>query len=83
MCYLHDAKHDDEVTVIDVYPVELVGDDNGTGGPDTLDGVEVMVISISTIYTYIFTNIYISILQQSLQYYFFQYKFYIILHINT
>ena len=83
MCYLHDGKNDDEVTVIDIFPLELGGDNNGTGGSDTLDGVGVMVISISTIYTYIFTNIYISILQELLKYHFFQYKLYTILHINT
>ena len=55
LCFLHNGKHDEEVTVTDIFPVELVHDDNGTGGPDTLDGVEIMVISISTIYTYIFT----------------------------
>ena len=49
LCYLRDGKNDDEVTVIDVFPVELGGDDNGTGGSDTLDGVGVMVTSISTI----------------------------------
>ena len=78
MCYLHDGENNDEVTVIDVFPIELGAEDNGTGG-----SVGVMVISISTIYTYIFRNIYISILQELLQYHFFQYKLYTILHINT
>ena len=83
-CYLHDGKDDDEVTVIEVVSLELGGDDNNdTGGLETLDGVEVILISISIIYTYIFRKIYISIFQQLLQYHLFQYKLYTILHINT
>ena len=79
-----DGDDDDEVTVIEVISLELGGDDNNdTGGLDTLDGVEVILISISIIYTYIFRKIYISIFQQLLQYHLFQYKLYTILHINT
>ena len=54
-----DGDDDDEVTVIEVISLELGGDNNNdTGGLNTLDGVEVILISISIIYTYIFRNIY-------------------------
>ena len=82
--YLPDSDDDDEVIVIEVISLELGGDNNNnTRGLDTFDDVEVILISISIIYTYIFRNIYISIFQQLLQYHLFPYKLYTILHINT
>ena len=59
--YLHDGDdYDDEITVVELIVVELADDDNNdTGGLDTVDGVEVILISISIIYTYIFRNIYL------------------------
>ena len=60
--YLHDGDDDDvdEITVVKLVVVELADDNNNdTGGLDTVDGVEVILISISIIYTYIFRNIYL------------------------
>ena len=66
-CYLHDGKDNDEVTVIIVVSLELGGDNNNdTGGLDALDAVEVILISMSIIYTYIFRKMYISVFQQLL-----------------
>ena len=58
--YLHDGDDDDdEMSVVELIAVELPDDDNtDTGGLDTVDGVELILISISIIYTYIIRNIY-------------------------
>ena len=57
---MHDGDDDDEITVVELIVVELADDDNNdTGGLDTVDGVEVILISISIIYTYIFRNMYL------------------------
>ena len=49
--YLHDGDDDDEMSVVEVIEIELPDEDNhDTGGLDTVDGVEFILISISIIY---------------------------------
>ena len=58
--YLHDDDDDDEMSVVKLIEVALADDDNNdTGGLDTVDGVELILISISTTYTYTIRNIYL------------------------
>ena len=62
--YLHDGDDDDDdddqMSVVELIKVELADDNNNdTGGLDTLDGVELILISISIIFTYIIRNIFI------------------------
>ena len=59
--YLHDGDDDDdEMSVVELVEVELPDhNNNDTGGLDTVDGVEFILISISIIYTYIIRNIYL------------------------
>ena len=56
--YLH-VGDDDEITVAELVEVEFVDDDNnGTGGLDVVDGVELTLITISIKYIYIIKNVY-------------------------